>query len=56
MSITERADASNRSNAMKERLKTAWQVLNCPSIHYSLGFLTVGGFIAGVIFWGCSRS
>ena len=37
---------------MKERLKTAWQVLNRPSIHYSLGFLTVGGFIAGVIFWG----
>jgi len=37
---------------MKERLKTAWQVLNHPSIHYSLGFLTVGGFIAGVIFWG----
>jgi cytochrome c-type protein NapC len=37
---------------MKERLKSAWQVFNRPSVHYSLGFLTMGGFIAGVIFWG----
>jgi cytochrome c-type protein NapC len=37
---------------MKERLKTAWRVINRPSVHYSLGFLTVGGFIAGIVFWG----
>ncbi|WP_076536903.1 cytochrome c3 family protein [Shewanella sp. UCD-KL21] len=33
-------------------LKLVWQVLNRPSVHYSLGFLTLGGFVAGVIFWG----
>jgi cytochrome c-type protein NapC len=27
-------------------------VLRRPSVHFSLGFLTFGGFIAGVIFWG----
>ena len=35
-----------------EKLKVVWKVLNRPSIHYSLGFLTLGGFVAGVIFWG----
>ncbi len=33
-------------------LKRYWQVLRRPSTHYSLGFLTVGGFIGGVLFWG----
>ena len=33
-------------------LKKCWQILRNPSKHYSLGFLTVGGFIAGLIFWG----
>jgi cytochrome c-type protein NapC len=33
-------------------LKKCWQVLRSPSRHYSLGFLSVGGFIAGLIFWG----
>ncbi|HEX6735531.1 MAG TPA: NapC/NirT family cytochrome c [Azonexus sp.] len=32
--------------------KRYWQVLRRPSVHYSLGFLTVGGFIAGLVFWG----
>jgi cytochrome c-type protein NapC len=27
-------------------------VLRRPSVHFNLGFLTFGGFIAGVIFWG----
>ncbi|MGK0409714.1 MAG: cytochrome c-type protein NapC [Shewanella psychromarinicola] len=35
-----------------EQLKLVWKVLRRPSVHYSLGFLTIGGFIAGVIFWG----
>ncbi|MCK5444803.1 MAG: NapC/NirT family cytochrome c [Rhodospirillaceae bacterium] len=29
-----------------------WEALFKPSLHFSLGFLTVGGFIAGIIFWG----
>ncbi|HET6467857.1 MAG TPA: NapC/NirT family cytochrome c [Geminicoccaceae bacterium] len=29
-----------------------WRVLNRPSTHFSLGFLTIGGFVAGIIFWG----
>ena len=29
-----------------------WKVVSRPSIHYSLGFLVVGGFIAGIFFWG----
>ncbi|WP_153913663.1 cytochrome c3 family protein [Shewanella sp. TC10] len=35
-----------------ENLNLIWKVLNRPSVHYSLGFLTLGGFVAGVIFWG----
>ncbi|QIR16193.1 cytochrome c3 family protein [Shewanella aestuarii] len=34
------------------KLKLVWKVLNRPSVHFSLGFLTLGGFVAGVIFWG----
>lgn len=33
-------------------LKRYWAVLNRPSVFFSLGFLTIGGFIAGVVFWG----
>ena len=29
-----------------------WSVVSRPSVHYSLGFLTMGGFIAGIVFWG----
>ncbi|QGX40939.1 cytochrome c3 family protein [Permianibacter aggregans] len=32
--------------------KKQWQTMSTPSKHFSLGFLSVGGFIAGVIFWG----
>lgn len=32
--------------------KVYWGVLRRPSVHFSLGFLTFGGFIAGIIFWG----
>lgn len=37
---------------MLELLKRYWGTINRPSVHFSLGFLTIGGFIAGVIFWG----
>ena len=33
-------------------LKDYWAILRRPSVHYSLGFLTLGGFVAGIIFWG----
>ncbi|OGI63860.1 MAG: cytochrome C [Candidatus Muproteobacteria bacterium RBG_16_60_9] len=36
----------------RSSLKTVWQTLNSPSVHYSMGFLTIGGFIAGIVFWG----
>ncbi|MAF07084.1 MAG: cytochrome C [Acidiferrobacteraceae bacterium] len=37
---------------MIEWVKKRTAVLRTPSRHFSLGFLTIGGFIAGVIFWG----
>jgi cytochrome c-type protein NapC len=37
---------------MLDKLKQVWRVVNRPSVHYSLGFLTLGGFLAGIIFWG----
>ena len=37
---------------MKNLLKIGWKTLSKPSAYYSLGFLVIGGFIAGVIFWG----
>ena len=29
-----------------------WNTLSSPSRHFSLGLLTVGGFIGGIVFWG----
>ena len=37
---------------MKRCLPVFWHTLRRPSVHYSLGFLTLGGFLAGVLFWG----
>ena len=33
-------------------LRRYWTVMRRPSAYFSLGFLTVGGFIAGIVFWG----
>ena len=33
-------------------LKGVWRALMRPSRYFPLGFLTIGGFVAGVIFWG----
>ena len=33
-------------------IKKFYNILCKPAVHYSLGFLTIGGFIAGIIFWG----
>jgi len=35
-----------------KRLNEIWGIINRPSVHFSLGFLTIGGFIAGIVFWG----
>jgi cytochrome c-type protein NapC len=37
---------------MRDLLRRYWRTLRSPSRYYSLGFLTIGGFIGGVIFWG----
>ncbi len=37
---------------MRDLLRRYWRTLWRPSVHYSLGFLTIGGFIGGVLFWG----
>ncbi len=34
------------------RLALWWRVVSTPSKFYSLGFLTIGGFVAGIVFWG----
>ncbi|WP_386070400.1 cytochrome c3 family protein [Tahibacter sp. UC22_41] len=36
----------------KRQLFGFWRILRRPSRHYSLGFLTVAGFIVGIVFWG----
>lgn len=33
-------------------LRKLWGTIRRPSVHYSLGGLTMGGFIMGIIFWG----
>src|SRR5262245_66023029 len=38
--------------ALIELLKRYWATITSPSIHFSLGFLVIGGFIAGVVVWG----
>ncbi len=37
---------------MKEIIKRYWKAIANPSKHYSLGFLTIGGFVMGIMFWG----
>lgn len=37
---------------MRDLARRYWQTLRRPSVHYSLGFLTLGGFIGGIVFWG----
>ncbi len=37
---------------MLQWLKKYWAIIATPSTVFSLGFLTVGGFVAGIIFWG----
>jgi cytochrome c-type protein NapC len=37
---------------MKDLLRRYWRTLWRPSAYFSLGLLTIGGFIAGIVFWG----
>ncbi|NLD69555.1 MAG: cytochrome c3 family protein [Limnobacter sp.] len=37
---------------MLKLLRRYWTVLWRPSRHFSFGFLTIGGFVAGIVFWG----
>ena len=37
---------------MKNLFLIGWRTLTKPSGYYSLGALVIGGFIAGIIFWG----
>lgn len=37
---------------MKDLFRRYWRTIRQPSRFYSLGFLTIGGFIGGVLFWG----
>ena len=35
-----------------KKIKFYWDIMKRPSMHYSLGFLAVGGFLMGILFWG----
>ena len=35
-----------------EAFKRYWNIFRRPAVHISLGVLTLGGFLAGIIFWG----
>jgi len=37
---------------MRQVLKTYWGILRRPAAHLSLGFLVIGAFVAGIVFWG----
>jgi cytochrome c-type protein NapC len=37
---------------LRKLLWTCWWLLTRPASFLSLGFLTLGGFVAGIIFWG----
>ncbi|MCC8405390.1 NapC/NirT family cytochrome c [Paraburkholderia sp. MMS20-SJTN17] len=37
---------------MRDLFRRYWRTITRPSMYFSLGFLTLGGFVAGVVFWG----
>src|SRR5215510_6635758 len=41
-----------RTGPLRRRLADYWQILLSPSQTLSLGFLSIGGFLAGIAFWG----
>ncbi len=42
----------SRFSRLKLFIRKYWATLSSPSKVFSLGFLTIGGFIAGILFWG----
>jgi cytochrome c-type protein NapC len=42
----------SRRGRFRSALQRGLHTLRSPSVHFSLGFLTLGGFVAGIIFWG----
>lgn len=46
------AKLANMFRPVWEILLRFWKVISRPSAYFSLGFLTLGGFVCGVIFWG----
>src|SRR5690606_4578826 len=49
-------ERGSRGEAINVRLPAfitrVWRTLSTPSRHLSLGLITVGGFVGGVMFWG----
>lgn len=39
-------------NWLKRTARRAWELISTPAATLSLGFLTLGGFVGGVMFWG----
>ena len=37
---------------MVKLFRQYWRTVTRPSVHFSLGFLVVGAFVAGIVFWG----
>ena len=44
--------ATTAFSRLKELARKYWHTVSTPSKFFSLGFLTIGGFIAGILFWG----
>jgi cytochrome c-type protein NapC len=44
----------NFTEGVRAKLFPYWEVLTTPSRTFSLGFLTLGGFLAGIVFWEVS--
>ena len=44
--------AATAFSRLKELVRKYWLTVSSPSKFFSLGFLTIGGFIAGILFWG----
>ena len=44
--------AATAFSRLKELGRKYWLTVSSPSKFFSLGFLTVGGFVAGIVFWG----
>jgi cytochrome c-type protein NapC len=38
--------------SVKDVARQYWVTLSTPSKVFSLGFLTIAGFVAGIVFWG----